>query len=403
MARIRKVAVLGAGVMGSGIAAHVAGAGVPVLMLDIVPPDLKPEEKATRSARDRFAASGRQKALASTPPAFFSPRDAALVETGNLEDDLPRIAECDWIIEVVTESLAIKQALYAKVEAHRREGALISSNTSGLPLARLIEGRSDDFCKNFLITHFFNPVRYMKLLELVAGPETSPRAVEALQSFGEERLGKGVVHAKDTPNFIANRIGTYGLMDAVRLMVAQGLTFDEVDAITGPPMGHPRSATFRTADIVGLDTLLHVADNCRELLVHDDERAVFEPPAFMKEMVQRKMLGDKTRGGFYKKTPEGILTLDWKTLEYRPQQKARFESLGAIKGLASPGERMKALVAHTDKAAQFAWTALSRTLNYSAKHLGEIADDVVNIDRAMRWGFNWELGPFQIFDALGLK
>ncbi len=400
MARIRKVAVLGAGVMGSGIAAHLAGAGIPVLMLDIVPPGLSEPERKSRAARDRFAASGKEKALAAKPAAFFTPRDAALVEVGNFDDDLPRIAECDWIVEVVTESLAVKQALYAKVEAHRRKGSFISSNTSGLPLKKLVEGRSDDFRRSFLVTHFFNPVRYMKLLELVAGPETDPKVVEALHAFGEEVLGKGVVYAKDTPNFIANRIGTYALMDAVRLMVELDLTIDEVDAITGKPLGHPKSATFRTADIVGLDTLLHVADNCRELLVDDDERQVFEAPAFMREMAQRKLLGDKTKGGFYKKTPQGILTLDWKTLEYRPQTKPRFESLGALKGLGA-GERMKALAGGGDKAAQFAAKALSRTLNYSAKRLGEIADDVVNVDRGMRWGFNWELGPFEILDALG--
>jgi 3-hydroxyacyl-CoA dehydrogenase len=401
MTRIRKVAVLGAGVMGSGIAAHLAGAGVPVVMLDIVPPDLKESERKSKAARDRFAAGGKEKALAAKPAAFFSPRDAALVEVGNFEDDLPRLADCDWIVEVVTENLAVKQALYARVEAHRRQGSLISSNTSGLPLKKLVEGRSDDFRRNFLVTHFFNPVRYMKLLELVAGPETDPRAVERLQSFGEDVLGKGVVHAKDTPNFIANRIGTYAMMDAVRLMVELDLTIDEVDAVTGRPLGHPKSATFRTGDIVGLDTLLHVAENCRELLAEDDERGVFEPPAFMKEMVKRKLLGDKTKGGFYKKTSEGILTLDWKTFEYRPQQKPRFESIGALKGVSGAGERMKALVGGGDKAAQFAAKALARTLNYSAKRLGEIADDVVNIDRGLRWGFNWELGPFEILDAIG--
>lgn len=400
--RIRKVGVLGAGVMGSGIAAHCAGAGVQVLLLDIVPPDLKPEEKNDRRARNRFADGGKERALKAKPAAFFTPKDAALIETGNLEDDLDKLATCDWIVEAVKEDAKVKQELFAKIEK-AAPNAIVTSNTSGIPLATLTEGRSEQFTKNFLITHFFNPVRYMKLLELVTGPKTDPAVTELLHRFGEDVLGKGIVYAKDTPNFVANRIGTFAVMDTIRQMMEHGLTIDEVDAIHGKPLGHPKSAVFRTADIVGLDTLLHVANNCYTLLTADEDRDVFNPPDFMKQMVERGMLGEKTKGGFYKKTREGILSLDWKTLEYQPQVKARFESTGDARHIEDAGERIKHMVNATDKAGQFAWATLSRTLNYAGYRLGEIADDVVNIDRAMRWGFNWDLGPFETLDAIGVK
>ncbi len=400
--RIRKVGVLGAGVMGSGIAAHCAGAGVQVLLLDIVPPDLKPEEKNDRAARNRFADGGKARALAAKPAAFFTPKDAALIETGNLEDDLEKLSSCDWIVEAVKEDAKVKQDLFAKIEKVA-PNAIVTSNTSGIPLATLTAGRTEQFTKNFLITHFFNPVRYMKLLELVTGPKTDPAVTDLLHRFGEDQLGKGIVYAKDTPNFVANRIGTFAVMDTIRQMMEYGLTIDEVDAIHGKPLGHPKSAVFRTGDIVGLDTLLHVANNCYSLLTADEEREVFDPPDFMKEMVKRGMLGDKTKGGFYKKTKEGILTLDWKTLEYVPQQKAKFESTGDARHIEDAGERIKHMVNATDKAGQFAWNTVSRTLNYAAMRLGEIADDVVNVDRAMRWGFNWDLGPFETLDAIGVK
>ncbi|MBI5543723.1 MAG: enoyl-CoA hydratase/isomerase family protein [Deltaproteobacteria bacterium] len=403
MARIRRVAVLGAGVMGSGIAAHVAGAGIPVLLLDIVPPNLTPEERKDRAARNRLAQGGRDKALAAKPALFFTPRDGGLVEVGNFEEDLPRLAECDWIIEAIKEELHVKRELFSKVEQYRRADAIVSSNTSGLPLADLVLGRGPEFRAHFLVTHFFNPVRYMHLLELVVGPETAPRVVKAMHHFGEEILGKGVVYAKDTPNFVANRIGTFAVMDAIQQMVEQGLSIEEVDAIHGRPLGHPKSAVFRTADIVGLDTLLHVAHNCERLLVHDEDRGVFRPPEFMEEMVKKGLLGDKSGGGFYRKTQEGLLALDWRTLEYRPQEKPRFESLGEARTIDDAGERIRAVVGYSDRAGQFAWKTLSRTLNYAAARLGEIADDVVNIDRALRWGFNWELGPFETLDALGSK
>ncbi len=403
MRRIRKVAVLGAGVMGSGIAAHVAGAGIPVLLLDIVPPDLAPGERDDRGARDRLAAAGKERALRAKPAAFFTARDASLVETGNLEDDLERLSGCDLIVEAVKEELAVKQALFARVERVRAADAVVASNTSGLPLARMTEGRGADFRRHFLVTHFFNPPRYMRLLELVVGPDTLPEVAERVHRFGEDALGKGIVYCKDTPNFIANRIGTFAMMDAIRLMVEMELTVEEVDALCGRPMGHPKSAIFRTSDMVGLDTVLHVAANCHQLLTADERREVFRPPAFLLEMVKRGMLGDKSGGGFYRKGKEGKLALDWKTLEYRPAQKVRLDVIGAVKGIEDPGARTKALVAAGDRAGRFAWRAVSRTLDYAARRVGEIADDVVNVDRALRWGFNWDLGPFQALDALGSR
>jgi 3-hydroxyacyl-CoA dehydrogenase len=403
MARIRRVGVVGAGVMGSGIAALVAGAGVPVLLLDIVPPDLGPDERSERAARDRFAAGGKARALGAKPAAFFTPRDAVLVDVGNLEDDLERLRSCDLLIEAVKEDLAVKQALFARLEDVRAPHAILASNTSGLPLARMTEGRSAAFRQHFLVMHFFNPPRYMKLLELVSGPATLPEVTERVQRFGEDVLGKGVVHCKDTPNFIANRIGTFGMMDAIRLMMEMDLAIEEVDAICGRPLGHPKSAIFRTTDLVGLDTVLHVAANCHRLLTGDEQREVFRAPPFLEEMVKRGMLGDKAGGGFYKKTKEGRLALDWKTLEYRPARKVRFDAIGDTKGIADPGERTRALVRHDDAAGRFAWATVSRTLNYSARRVGEIADDVVNIDRALRWGFNWDAGPFEALDALGTR
>ena len=408
MTRIRRVAVLGAGVMGSGIAAHVAGAGIPVLLLDIVPPNLTDAERKDRTARNRFAQTGKDKALSAKQPAFFTPRDAALVEVGNLEDDLARLAECDWIVEVVKEDLAVKKELFARVDQHRRADAVVSSNTSSLPLALLTEGRSEAFLRHFLVTHFFNPVRHMRLLEIVAGPKTDPAVVAGMHRFGEEVLGKGVVFAKDTPTFIANRIGTFAMMDAVHVMVEMGLSIEEVDAILGKPLGRPKSAVFRTADLVGLDTLLHVAHGCEQLLAQDEQRATFRPPGFMETMVQRGLLGEKSGAGFYKKSKgeggeKAILALDWKSLEFKPAQKPRFDSLGAARSISDPGQRIKAVVSGTDQAALFAWKTLAHTLNYSALRLGEIADDVVNLDRALRWGFNWDLGPFEVLDALGVQ
>jgi 3-hydroxyacyl-CoA dehydrogenase len=401
---IRRVGVIGAGVMGSGIAAHLANAGVQAVLLDIVPPNLTKEEHADRAARNRFAAGGLEKALKARPAAFFHPANAKLVEVGNTEDDLGKLADCDLVIEAVIERLDVKQALFARLEAVCKADAVIASNTSGLRIVDMVKGRSDSFKKRFLVIHFFNPVRYMKLLELVAGPDTDPAVFERIRRFGEDGLGKGIVVGKDTPNFIGNRIGVHAMMSTIHTMLADGLTPEDVDAITGLPMAHPKSASFRTADMVGLDTFGHVAENCYTALPEDEERDVFKVPDFIKAMVERKLLGDKTRSGFYKRSKGGeIETFDPYKLEYRAKGgdegiRAATKSIGKIE---DPRERLRKLVADTGKAGAFGWKVLSRSLAYSARRVGEISDSVVAIDDAMRWGYNWELGPFESWDAIG--
>lgn len=407
--RIRKAAVLGAGVMGSGIAAHIANAGIPVLLLDIVPPKPGEGEKVESKAfRNKFAAGAVANLKKQKPSPIFSNAVLSLIEVGNFEDDLAKLKDCDWVVEVVKEDMAVKQALFAKVEPNLHPNAIISSNTSGLSIAGMTQGRSAAFKKNFLVTHFFNPVRYMKLLELVAGEETSPAVMKKLADFGEKMLGKGIVYGKDTTNFIANRIGTYGLLRTLALMKNHDMTIEQVDKIFGPAMGRPKSAVFRTADLVGLDTFLHVVTNCYESLTKDPQREAFKPPQFLVDMVKRGMLGDKSQGGFYKKSKKGdgekeIVVLDLNTMEYRSQNKVRFDSLGAAKDLESPLERSVAVLNGSDKAAAFALQVTMETLAYSSQLLGEIADDYVNIDRALRWGFAWDIGPFETWDAYGVK
>ena len=395
MSDFKKVAVLGAGVMGSGIAAHLAGAGIHVLLLDIVPPDGK-------SPKNAFSQGGKDKALKSKPAAFFTPRDADLITIGNFDDDLAAAGQCDLVIEVVKEDLAIKQALFAKLEPLIAEHTIVASNTSGLPIRLMTEGRSASFKKRFLVTHFFNPVRYMKLLELVRGPDTDPEVAAKVARFGSDILGKGIVWGKDTTNFIANRIGTFGIMHLLKLALEGGYTVEEVDAIFGPAMGRPKSAVFRTGDIVGIDTLVDVAGNCYRNLTSDERRDDFKVPALLTQMVEKKLLGDKTGGGFSKKTKEGIQTLDLKTLEYRPQQKAKFPSLGAAKGAEGTKAKLKAVLGGSDRASELARKATYATLAYSSFRIPEIADDIVNIDAALRWGFAWDLGPFETWDALGV-
>lgn len=403
---IRKVGVLGAGVMGSGIAAHVAGAGFPVLLLDIVPPFAAPEgtDPKSRAWRDKFSLDAKDKLLKARPNAYHSKvTDPPLIEVGNLEDDIERLNECDWIIEAVKEDLGVKKALFERIDAIRKPDLVLTTNTSGLPIASLTEGRSEGFRKHFFVTHFFNPPRYMRLLEIVVGPESDADVVRRTVRFGEEVLGKGIVYGKDTPNFVANRIGTFGMLDAIHLMLKEGLAPEEVDALLGVPVGHPKSALFRTGDIVGLDTFGHVAKNCYDLLTDDEERDTFKLPAYIGEMVKKGQLGDKTKGGFYKKAGKEIFTLDPYTGEYRPQQKARLDAVKATKEAETAGERIKTLVNFDDKYGRFAWTVTARGLAYAARRLGEIADDVVQIDRAMQWGFNWELGPFETWDAIGFR
>ncbi len=407
--RIRKVAVLGAGVMGSGIAAHLANSGVRALLLDIVPPKAAPGEDTSSPAfRNKFVLGALANMRKHKPSPIVSEQVLTSIEVGNFEDDMARIAECDWVIEVVKEDLAVKQALFAKVEQHARKDAIISSNTSGLSIVGMLQGRGEAFRKNFLVTHFFNPVRYMKLLELVAGPETDPAVVRAIHRFGEEVLGKGIVYGKDTTNFIANRIGVYGMMRTIVEMQKAEMTVEEVDKILGPPMGRPKSAVFRTADIVGLDTFIHVSKNCYDTLTQDEERQTFATPDFLQKMVEKGMLGDKSGSGFYKKAKgsggeKEILALDLKTLEYRPQAKVRFESLGAAKDVEDVRERVATVMKGQDKAAKFAERVTLDVLAYSSRRIPEIADDLVNIDRGVRWGFGWDLGPFEAWDAYGVR
>jgi len=392
---IRRVAVLGAGVMGSGIAAHCANAGIPVVLLDIVPPQGGP--------RNSFADGALEKLRKAKPAAFMHQRNAILIKTGNFEDDLAKVAECDLVIEAVVERLDIKQALFEKLEKLVRPGTIIASNTSGLRIADMLAGRSEEFRKNFMVTHFFNPPRYMKLLELVAGPETSAEAKQRAERFGRDILGKGIVWAKDTPNFIGNRIGLQSMMTTIHLMLEKGLAPEDVDAITGAPMAHPKSATFRTADMVGLDTVGHVAANCYATLTADEEREVFKTPAYIQAMIEKGILGNKTKGGFYKKQGKDVLTLDPKTGEYRakggdPEIIKTAKSIGKIE---NPRERVKKLVATPGPVGEFAWTVLSRSLAYAARRIPEIADSVADVDNAMKWGYGWDLGPFETWDALG--
>jgi 3-hydroxyacyl-CoA dehydrogenase len=410
MAEFKKVAVLGAGVMGSGIAAHLAGAGIEVLLLDIVPPAGPPPKDggaagpvSGQGGRNAFAQGGKEKALKAKPAAFFTPRDADLIAVGNLEDDLDKAGRCDLVIEVVKEDLAVKKALFARLEPLLAEHTIVASNTSGLPIALMTEGRSASMKKRFLVTHFFNPVRYMKLLEIIAGTETDPAIVDKVARFGEQVLGKGIVHGKDTPNFVANRIGVFAMMHLIKLAIEGGYTVEEVDAIFGAPLGRPKSAVFRTADVVGLDTIIHVSQNCYENLPKDERRDDFQVPALLQQMAERKMLGDKTGGGFMKKTPQGIVTLDFKTMEYRPQQKPKFDSVGAAKKAGGVADRIRTMLAGSDRAADLARRVTYATLAYASNRVGEIADDLVNIDRGMRWGFGWDVGPFETWDAIGVQ
>lgn len=399
MKRIHKVAVLGAGTMGAKIAAHLANAGVPSLLLDIVLQD------ADTGSRNKIAMAGLEGARKSKPAAFFEPSLASLVTPGNFEDDLKRVAEVDWIIEAVVEDLEIKRTLLRRVEALRKPGTIITTNTSGLPVAKIAEGFSDDFRRSWFGTHFFNPPRYMRLLEIIPTAESDPALVAAIADFADRQLGKGVVMAKDTPNFIANRIGTFSVLNVMRLMQELDLSIEEVDALTGPAVGWPRSATFRTLDLVGLDVLGHVVRNMTENV--RDERSELKLPDFFRQMLERKMLGDKTGGGFYKKVKgsDDRLGLDWKTLEYRPRQKAKFASLEMAKNIDDPAQRLRTLLGGSGKGKdeQFLWNSLSDLWNYSANRVPEISDSVVEIDRAMRLGFNWELGPFELWDAAGVE
>jgi 3-hydroxyacyl-CoA dehydrogenase len=400
--RIETAAVLGAGVMGAGIAAHLAGAGIRTYLFDIVPPKLSEAERADKRARNKLAISGIENALKAKPAAFFDPDAARLITPGNFDDDLDKLAKCDLVIEAVVERLDIKKSLFAKVAQVIGPNTLLASNTSGLSINAMGADLPPDVQKRFVVMHFFNPVRYMRLLEIVPSQKTSPETVERAARIGE-MLGKGIVYGKDTPNFVANRIGIYGLMQVIRTMQSDGYSIEEVDKIVGTPMGRPKSAAFQTADIVGIDTFVHVAKNCFDSLPNDEEREVFKMPAFIEKLVADGKLGRKSGAGFYKKVGDEIQVLDWQTGEYRPEKKVRIDSLGVAKNVEDVRQRLKGLVNADDRAGQFAWKVLSRSLAYTARRVGEIADDIVNIDRAMRWGFNWDLGPFEAWDAIGVE
>jgi 3-hydroxyacyl-CoA dehydrogenase len=409
--RIEKAVVLGAGTMGSRIAAHFANAGLPCILLDIVPPNLPAD--APGGERNKIVRAGLDAAKKSKPAAFFTAALAEKIVIGNFDDDLARCAEADWIIEVVAENLEIKRKLLARVAQFRKPGAIVTTNTSGLPVHLIAGGMSEEFQMHWAGTHFFNPPRYLKLVEVIPGPKTSSEVVELLSEFCDRRLGKGVVVAKDTPNFIANRIGTFSMLNALRLMGTLGMTVEEVDACTGPAVGWPKSATFRTADIVGLDVLMHVVKNIYETAPKDESREMYKVPPLVEDMAKRGWLGDKTGQGFYKKVKgageKEILTLDVNTMEYRARQKAKFASLEMGKAIEDTRERLCALIRPVldgqkgDKAQQFLWGGLSEMCLYAARRVPEISDNVVDVDRALRWGFAWELGPFEIMDAIGVK
>jgi 3-hydroxyacyl-CoA dehydrogenase len=409
--RIEKAVVLGAGTMGSRIAAHFANAGLPCILLDIVPPNLPAD--APISERNKIVRAGLDAAKKSKPAAFFTSALTDRVAIGNFEDDLARCSEADWIIEVVAENLEIKRKLLSRVAQYRKPGAIVTTNTSGLPVHLIAEGMNEEFQQHWAGTHFFNPPRYLKLVEVIPGPRTSPEVIETLSDFCDRRLGKGVVIAKDTPNFIANRIGTFSMLNVLRLMGTLEMTVEEVDACTGPAIGQPKSATFRTADIVGIDVLVHVVKNIYESVANDESREMYRVPVLVDEMVRRGWLGDKTGQGFYKRVKgdaeREILALDVHTMEYRPRQKARFASIENGKTIDDTRQRLRALLGpilegqKSDKAQQFLWGSISETCLYAARRVPEISDSVVDVDRAMRWGFGWELGPFEVLDAIGVK
>ena len=412
--KIKKAGVIGAGVMGATIAAQLANVGIETFLLDIVPPELTDDEKKkgltkeSKAFRDKFGQNGLNIALKSKPASFYVPENAKLITIGNLEDNLEWLSDVDWIIEVVVERLDIKKSVFEKIETVLKPGTIITSNTSGISAKAMSEDRTENFRKHFAITHFFNPPRYMKLLEIVPNPDTLPEVIETLADICEKVLGKGVVYAKDTSNFVANRIGTYNMFSVINAMVDMGLTVEAVDKLTGPVIGNAKSASFRTADLVGLDTLLHVADNVYEGCPDDENREVFKPPDFINQMVEKKLLGEKTKQGFYKKTKDSkgkkvILSLDCNTLEYSPQEKVNLASLEAAKNVSGTPQKVKSLYYAKDLAGKFTFGHISEMFIYAANRIPEIADDIVNIDNALKWGFGRKMGPFETWDAVGIS
>ena len=408
MRKIRSAAVLGSGVMGGGIAALLASAGVRTIMLDIVPPNAEKDQDPDPKVRDSIVKSGYDNLVAASPALLMHPQDADRISIGNLTDNFDRIAECDWIIEVVVENLKIKQDLLSRIDTVRKEDSIVSTNTSGIPLKAMSRGLSDSFRAHFLGTHFFNPVRYMRLLEIISGEDTLPEVVDFIAEYGERVLGKGIVWAKDTPNFIGNRIGVQGIIKAMQLMTSEDLSIPEVDLVFGPVMGRPKTAMFKTADLVGLDVLAHVASNTYDLVQNDESRDSFVLPDFVKKMIKKNLLGKKTQSGFYKTdlTPEWQKVrkvIDPKTLSYSEYDRPDYPCIQAAQKASTLPEKLRAVVYGDDKLAQFAWKALAHNLIYAANRIPEISDTIVDIDNAMKWGFNFELGPFETWDAIGLS
>ncbi|MDB4047684.1 3-hydroxyacyl-CoA dehydrogenase/enoyl-CoA hydratase family protein [Polaribacter sp.] len=412
--RIKKIAIIGSGIMGSGIACHFANIGVEVLLLDIVPRELTAQEKAKgltledKVVRNRLVNDALTTSLKSKPSPIYHQKFANRITTGNLEDDIAKVADVDWIMEVVVERLDIKKIVFEKLEKHRTPGTIISSNTSGIPIQFMNEGRSEDFKKHFAVTHFFNPPRYLKLFEVVPGPDCAQEVTDFLMMYGEKFLGKTSVLAKDTPAFIGNRIGIFGIQSLFHQVKELGLTVEEVDKLTGPVIGRPKSATFRTVDVVGLDTLVHVANGIYENCPNDEAHELFKLPGFINTMMDNKWLGSKTGQGFYKKSVDAngkkeILTLDLDTLEYRPAKKAKFATLELTKKIDKPIDRFKVLIGGKDKAGEFYRKNFGAMFAYVQNRIPEISDELFKIDDAMKAGFGWENGPFEIWDAVGIE
>lgn len=386
--KIQKVAVLGAGTMGSQIAGHLANAGIPSMLFDI---------------KQELAESGLKKLTDLKPAPLFNPKDNNMIEPCNYEEHIQKIKDADWIMEAVAEKLEIKHAVYESIIEHIKDNAILSSNTSGIPLDDLSSVLPVNLRSRFLITHFFNPPRYMRLLELVKGPETSKKIYEQMAAFGEDILGKGIVHAKDTPNFIGNRIGVHGGNNAIKLAKKMNLTVEEVDKLTGTIIGRPKSGIFRTTDIVGIDVHAHVSGTSYDNLPNDEARQTLKAPSVLKKLIESGRLGQKTKSGFYKKTDKSILSINLETYEYGPMKKVRFDGYRLAKGYQNTGERIKALYNSDDKAGKYFMEITSDSLIYSANRIPEISDDIVNIDNAMKWGYGWELGPFETWDSIGVR
>src|SRR5688572_16798903 len=396
--------------MGSALAAHLANAGIPTLLLDIVPPAGSNVNgaPASREYRDAFARGGLERALKAKPAPFFSAARARRVSVGNLEDDVARLNECDWVLEAVVEKLDVKRSLFEKIAPHLKESAIVSTNTSGLSIGEMAAALPAALRPRFLGTHFFNPPRYLHLLELIPHADTDPAVLAFMREFGDAVMGKGVVVARDSPDFIANRIGTFSVMSAIRAMIQDGYTVEEVDAITGPLLGRPKSATFRTLDLVGLDIMVHASTTVYDRATADEKREYFKAPELLTKMLAAGMLGDKSGKGFYQKIrgaagASEIQTLDATTLSYRAKQSAKFPALETAKTIDDIGERVRTVINGKDRAAAFVWKTMSEMWLYTAARVGEIADDIVSIDRAMRWGFGWERGPFELWDAVGVE